>query len=46
MAFSTGMAIGPLLSGVIADLTNVNSVFYFAAGMVLAGGGLFIWFTR
>ena len=46
MAFSIGMAIGPLLSGVIADLVSINSVFYFGAIMGLIGTGLFIWFTR
>ncbi len=46
MAFSLGMAIGPLLSGVIVDLANINSVFYFGAGMGLIGTSLFIWFTR
>lgn len=46
MAMSIGMAIGPLLSGVIADLANINSVFYFGASMGLVGTSLFIWFTR
>ncbi len=46
MAMSIGMVIGPLLGGVLADFGNINSVFYFAAGMGLAGIGLFIWFTR
>jgi DHA1 family multidrug resistance protein-like MFS transporter len=46
MAFSIGMAIGPLLSGALADLVNINSVFYFGAIMGLAGTSLFIWFTR
>jgi len=46
MAFSIGMAIGPLLSGMIADLININSVFYFGASMGLIGTGLFIWFTK
>ena len=46
MAFSIGMAIGPLLSGVIADLANINSVFYFGASMGLVGTSLFIWFTK
>ena len=46
MAFSIGMAIGPLLSGVIADSVGVNSVFYFGAIMGLAGTSLFIWFVR
>jgi MFS family permease len=46
MAFSIGMAIGPLLSGAIADLADINSVFYFGASMGLIGTGLFIWFAR
>ncbi len=46
MAFSIGMAIGPLLSGVITDFININSVFYFGAAMGLVGTGLFIRFTR
>jgi len=46
IAVSIGMAIGPLLGGVMADFVSINSVFYFAAGMGLAGTGLFIWFTR
>ena len=46
MAFSIGMAIGPLISGVIADLVNIDSVFYFAAGMGLVGTSLFVWFTK
>ena len=46
MAMSIGMAVGPLLGGVVADFVNINSVFYFAAGMGLAGTSLFIWFTR
>ena len=46
MAFSIGIAAGPLLSGVIADFTNINSVFYFAAAMGLVGTTLFIWFTK
>lgn len=46
MAFSIGMAIGPLISGAIADLANINSVFYFGASMGLSGTILFIWFTK
>ena len=46
MEFSTGMAIGPLLSGIIADFADINSVFYLAAVMVLVGTSLFTWFTR
>ncbi|GAI04556.1 unnamed protein product [marine sediment metagenome] len=46
MAMSIGMAIGPLLGGVIMDSLNVDSVFYFGAAMGLVGTSLFIWFTR
>ncbi len=46
MAMSIGMAVGPLLGRIIADLLNVNSVFYFAAVIGLVGTSLFTWFTR
>ncbi|MFC2002262.1 MFS transporter [Chloroflexota bacterium] len=46
MAMSIGMAIGPILAGVIADVASVNSVFYFGAAMGFAGAALFVWFTR
>ncbi len=46
MAMSIGMAIGPLLAGVITDFANINAVFYFGAGIGLVGTSLFIWFTR
>ena len=46
MAMSIGMAVGPTLSGVIADLVDVNAVFYFGGAVGLIGTGLFIWFTR
>jgi DHA1 family multidrug resistance protein-like MFS transporter len=46
MSMSIGMAVGPLLGGIITDLLNVNQVFYFAAVMVLVGTSLFTWFTR
>lgn len=46
LAMSVGMAIGPIISGGIADLLNVDSVFYFGAIVGLIGTGLFIWFTR
>ena len=46
MAMSIGMAIGPILGGIIADYININSVFYFAAAMGLLGTILFSWFTR
>ncbi len=46
MAMSIGMAVGPTLSGVIADLVDVNAVFYFGGAAGLIGTGLFAWFTR
>ena len=46
LAFSIGMAIGPVLSGTIHDLANINSVFYVGAIMGLIGTSLFIWFTK
>ena len=46
MAMGVGMAIGPPLSGVIADLVDVNAVFYFGGVVGLIGTGLFAWFTR
>jgi DHA1 family multidrug resistance protein-like MFS transporter len=46
MAVGIGMAIGPILAGVIADLFSTGSVFYFSAASVLAGTIAFGWFTR
>ncbi len=46
MAFSLGMGVGPLLGGVIADFINLNSVFYFGAGVGVIGTALFVWFAR
>ncbi|MBA7467010.1 Tetracycline resistance protein, class B [subsurface metagenome] len=46
MAMSIGMAIGPIVSGIVADFVNINSVFYFGAAAGLIGTSLFIWFTR
>jgi len=46
VAMSIGMAIGPILGGVIADYLNVNSVFYFAAVIGFVGTSLFMWFVR
>jgi len=46
MAMSIGMALGPILSGAIVDLININAAFYFNAGLALLGAGLFMWFTR
>ena len=46
MAMAIGMALGPTLSGVIADSVDINAVFYFGAVVGLIGTGLFAWFTR
>lgn len=46
MAMGIGMAVGPPLSGVIADSVDVNAVFYFGGIVGLIGTGLFAWFTR
>ena len=46
MAMSIGVAIGPPLSGVVADLVDVNAVFYLGGVAGLIGTGLFTWFTR
>ncbi|MFC1918167.1 MFS transporter [Chloroflexota bacterium] len=46
VAFSLGMAAGPILGGVIADTLNIQSVFFFGAGVGLIGVILFYWFTR
>ncbi len=46
MALSIGMAVGPILGGVIVDFINIDSAFYFGAVVVLLGAGLFAWFTR
>ena len=46
MAMGIGMAVGPPLSGVIADLVDINAVFYFGAAVGVIGTGLFVWFTR
>lgn len=46
MAMGIGIAVGPTLSGVIADSWDVNAVFYFGGAAGLIGTGLFAWFTR
>lgn len=46
MAMSIGMGAGPLIGGLIADLVDMNSIFYFGASMQLLGTTLFLWFTR
>ena len=46
LAMSIGMAIGPILSGGIAELLGISSVFYFAAFLGVTGTVLFGFFTR
>jgi DHA1 family multidrug resistance protein-like MFS transporter len=46
MALGIGMAAGPLLSGVIADFVDINSVFYCGASVGLIGTSLFLWLAR
>jgi len=46
LAMGVGVAIGPIISGVIRDSLDISAVFYFGAFMGIVGTGLFIWFTR
>jgi len=46
MSMSIGMAIGPIIAGVIADFISIDTVFYFGAVIGLIGTVLFTWFTR
>lgn len=46
LAMGIGTAVGPIVSGVIADTINIDSVFYFGAIMGIVGTFLFGWFTR
>lgn len=46
LAMGIGMALGPIISGGIADAVDVSWVFYFGAIMGLIGTGCFVWFAR
>ncbi len=46
MAMSIGMAIGPTVSGAIADTLSVSYVFSFCAAMGVLGVVLFFWLTK
>ena len=46
LAMGIGMALGPIISGGIADAVDVSWVFYFGAIMGFIGTGCFVWFTR
>ena len=46
VAMSAGLAIGPILAGVMADFLSISTVFYFAAAVVLVGAVAFSRFTR
>ncbi len=46
MAMSAGMAIGPLLGGLVVDQWDMVSAFYFSAGMGMLGTVAFFYFTK
>jgi MFS family permease len=46
MSTSAGMVVGPLLGGVILEVANINSVFYFAGGIMVLGLALFTWLSQ
>jgi len=46
LAASIGMGIGPILSGIFADLGGVQSAFYFMGGAGILGIILFSWYSR
>ena len=46
LAGGIGMALGPIASGSIDQLSNMNWVFYFGGLMNFLGTLAFIWFTR
>ena len=46
LAMGIGVAVGPIISGVILDSLDIDSVFYFGAIMGIIGTALFTWFTR
>ena len=46
LATSLGMGIGPILSGVFADLGGIQSAFYFTGGTGILGIILFSWYSR
>ncbi|MFC1901512.1 MFS transporter [Chloroflexota bacterium] len=46
LSLSVGLAIGPIMSGAVADFISIKAAFYFAAAAILVGIGAFSWFTR
>jgi len=46
LAGSIGMGIGPILSGIFADLGGIQSAFYFIGGAGILGVILFSWYSR
>jgi MFS family permease len=46
LGMSIGMGIGPIMGGVVADVLNIASVFYFSAAVQLVGIALFFMTTR
>lgn len=43
---NAGFATGPVLSGIIVDLGEISSAFYFGSFVIFIGTGLFTWLTR
>ena len=43
---SLGAGTGPILSGLLHDLSGIQSVFYFMGGVGLLGIILFTWYSR
>lgn len=46
MGMGVGMSVGPILAGLVADLWNVESAFYFMAALMLVSTIAFAGFTR
>lgn len=46
MAMGLGIAAGPILGGAVMDLVDVDSVFYFGAGLGMLGVLSFAWLAR
>lgn len=46
MAFGLGMVCGPVLSGLVMDLTGLNPVFYIISGIYLLGTAVIVYFAK
>ncbi len=45
-ARGVGMVAGPVLSGVVMDVSGIDNVFYVGGALIVMGTGLFVAFTR